>query len=125
MEKPSMMNTIARAAMRQRIPERNISMMNLLDEQSLDKIVESAGTHLWKGFITFRSASAGILAGIVFIIVRLIKLIIVTIIHGYALHSISIRCGIHPVAAIWSSVIHLFFHLGKPIKTKQGDEEEQ
>jgi len=64
-----MMNTIARRAMGQRIPERNISMMNLLDEQSLDKIAESAGTHLWKGFITFGSASAGILAGIVFIIV--------------------------------------------------------
>jgi len=71
MEKPSILNTIARGAMGQRIPE-SISMMNLLDEQSLDKIAESAGTHLWRGFITFGSANAGILA--VFIIVQLIKL---------------------------------------------------
>jgi len=89
-EKPSMLNTIG-----QRIPERSISMMNLLHEL-LDKIAESTGTHLWKGFITFGSASAGVLA--VFIIV-LIKLIIHTIIHGYALHSIY-RCGIHFLTVI-------------------------
>jgi len=52
--------------------------MNLLDEQ-LDKIAENVGTRLWKGFVTFGSASAGVLA--IFIIVRLIKLIIDTIIY--------------------------------------------
>jgi len=77
MEKPSMLNTIARGAIGQRIPEVSISIMNLLDERSLDKIAESAGIHHnWKDFITFGSASAGVLA--VFIIVRLIKLIIDT-----------------------------------------------
>jgi len=47
-EKPSMLNTIAREAMGQ--SEGSISMMNVLDEQSLDKIMESAGTRLWKSF---------------------------------------------------------------------------
>jgi len=49
-EKPSMLNTIARGVMEQRIERKkgNISMMNLLDEQSLDKIAESAGTHFGK-----------------------------------------------------------------------------
>jgi len=37
METPSMLN-IANGVMGQRIPERSISMMNLLDEKSLDKI---------------------------------------------------------------------------------------
>jgi hypothetical protein len=55
-EKPSMLNTIARGAMGQCIPEGSISMMYLLDEKSLDKIAESAGTRLWKGFVTFGSA---------------------------------------------------------------------
>jgi len=114
-EKPSMLNTIARRAMGQRISEGSISMMNLLDEQSLDRIAESAGTYLWRGFITFGSVSAKVLA--VFIIVRLIKLIVDTIIHGYILHSIY-GCGIHLIAAIWSSVTHLLLHFGKPIKTK-------
>jgi len=79
----------------QRIPKGNISIMNLLDEQSLDKIAESIGTHLWRGFIT--SASAGVLA--IFIIMRLIKLIVDTIIYGYILHSIY-GCDIHLIAAI-------------------------
>jgi len=121
-EKLSMLNTIG--AMRQRISEGSIFVMNLLDEKSLDKIAESAGTHLWKGFVTFGSASAGILA--IFVIVRLIKLTINTIIHEYALHSIY-GCGIHLLSAIWSSVIYLFLHFGKPIKTGQRarNEEEQ
>jgi len=66
-EKPSMLNIIAREAMVQCLPEGSISMINLLDEQSLDKIAENAGTHLWKNFVTFGSANAGVLA--VFIMV--------------------------------------------------------
>jgi hypothetical protein len=109
-EKPAMLNTIARGAMGQRIPEGSISMRNLLDEKSLDKIPESAGACIWKGFITFGSASAGVLA--VFIIARLMKLIIDTIIRAYAFHSFY-ECGIHLLAAKWSSVTHLLLHLGQ------------
>jgi len=49
-EKPSMLNTIARGAMEQHIErkEGSISMMNLLDDQSLDKVAESAGIHFRK-----------------------------------------------------------------------------
>jgi hypothetical protein len=67
-------------------------MINLLDEKFLHKVVESAGARIWKGFITFGWASAGILA--VIIIARLVKLIIDIIIHGYALHDFY-GCGIH------------------------------
>ncbi|KAH0946869.1 hypothetical protein HN011_011953 [Eciton burchellii] len=67
-ERPSILNTIARGAMGQRIPEGSISMINLLDEKSLDKIAESAGARIWKGFITFGSVSAGVL--VVFIILQ-------------------------------------------------------
>ncbi|KAH0944445.1 hypothetical protein HN011_009617, partial [Eciton burchellii] len=121
-EKPSMLNTIARGAIGQRIPEGSISMINLLDEKSLDKIAESAGARIWKGFITFGSASAGVLA--VFIIARLAKLIIDTIIHGYALHSFY-GCGIHLLAAIWSSVTHLILHLARPMKTDRASQPEE
>jgi len=47
-EKHSMLNTIAREAMGQRKPEGSISMINFLDEKSLDKIAESAGTRICK-----------------------------------------------------------------------------
>jgi len=71
-EKPSMLNTIAKGAMRQCISEGSISLNNFLDKKSLDKITESAEIHLWNiqiyGFVIFKSASAGVL--VVFIIVH-------------------------------------------------------
>jgi hypothetical protein len=108
--------------MGQRIPQGSIYMNNHLDEKSPDKIAESARACIWKVFITFGSASAGILA--VFIIARLDKLIIDTIIHRYALHSFY-GCGIHLLAAICSSVTHLLLHLARPIKTKQANQPEE
>jgi len=98
-----------------------ITGLYILDEKSLE-IAESAGIRFWKSFVTFGSAGAGIL--VVFIIIRLIKLIINTIIYGYFLHSIY-RCGTHLLAAIWNSVTHLLLHLGKPTKTGQGDRNEE
>ncbi|XP_036148938.1 uncharacterized protein LOC118647682 [Monomorium pharaonis] len=108
-ERPAMLNTIAHGAMGGTVPAGSISMLNLLDEASLDKIAESAGAKLWKGFITFGSASAGVLA--IFIIIRLIKLIVDTLIHGYALHSVY-GWSMHLLGAVWSSVTHLLLHLG-------------
>ena len=107
-EKPSMLNTIARGAMGQDIPSGSISMLNLLDEESLDRIAESAGKRIWNGFMSFGSASAGVLA--IFVVVRIIKLIIDTFIHGYALHSIY-GWSMHLLGAIWSSVTNLLLHM--------------
>lgn len=108
-EKPSTLNTMARGAMGEKIPPGSISLLNLLDEQSLERIAETAGAKVWKGFITFGSASAGVLA--VIIILRLAKLIVDTLIHGYALHSVY-GWSLHLLGAIWSSVTHLLLHLG-------------
>lgn len=110
-ERPSMLNTIAHGAMGGNVPPGTISLSNLLDEQSLERIAEGTGRKLWTGFISFGSASAGVLA--IFVIVRAVKLIIDTIIHGYALHSIY-GWSIHLIGAIWSSVTNLLLHLGKP-----------
>ncbi|KYN22230.1 hypothetical protein ALC57_05377 [Trachymyrmex cornetzi] len=113
-ERPSMLNTIARGAMGNEIPAGSISMINLLDEASINKIAESAGKRVWRGFVTFGSASAGVLA--IFIIIRVIKLIIDTAIHGYALHSIY-GWSMHLVGAVWSSVTNLLLHLGRNSNT--------
>lgn len=59
-------------------------MLNLIDKDSLNHIVENAGHWLWEGFMTFGSASADVLA--IILIFRLAKLVIDTIIYGYALH---------------------------------------
>jgi len=123
-EKPSMLNTLARGAMGGRIPAGSISIVNLLDEESLNRIAESAGERLWKGFVTFGSASAGVLA--IFIIIWVAKLIIDTIIHGYALHSVD-GWSVHLLAAIWSSVTNLLLHTEnrsrkEPTTTKEDKE---
>lgn len=109
-EKPSMLSTIARGAMGKEIPSGSVSMLNLLDEASLERIAESAAAKAWKGFITFGSASAGVLA--IFIIIRTAKLVIDTLIHGYALHSVY-GWSMHLLGAVWSSVTNLLLHLGK------------
>lgn len=117
-DRPAMLNTIAHGAMGGNVPPGTISLSNLLDEQSLDRIAEGAGRRLWKGFISFGSASAGVLA--IFVIVRSIKLIIDTIIHGYALHSIY-GWSLHLLGAIWSSVANLLIHLGRPAPAPRRD----
>lgn len=108
-EKPAMLNTIAHGAMGGNIPAGTVSLYNMLDEESLEKIAESAGERLWKGFITFGSASAGVLA--IFLIARLVKLIVDSVIRGYAIHSIY-GWSIHLIGAVWSSITHLLIHLG-------------
>jgi len=121
-ERPSTLNTIARGAMGHSIPSGSISIANLLDEQSLERIAESTGRRLWKGFITFGSASAGIMA--IFIIIRVIKLIVDTIIHGYALHTVY-GWSIHLLGALWSSVANLLLHLGRPQRREQQQTEQE
>lgn len=109
-ERPAMLNVIAHGAMGGRVPPGMVSLNNLLDESTLDRIAEGAGRKLWKGFVSFGSVSAGILA--IFVIIRGTKLIIDTIIHGYALHSIY-GWSIHLLGAVWSSVTNLLLHLGR------------
>jgi len=108
-EKPSMLNNIAQGAMGGKVRPGTISMINLLDEASIDRIAESAGAKMWKGFMSFGSASAGVFA--IFLIARIIKLGVDTMIHGYALHSIY-GWSIHLLGAIWTSVTNLLLHLG-------------
>lgn len=112
-ERPAMLNVIAHGAMGGRVPPGTVSIGNLLDESTLDRIAEGAGRKLWRGFISFGSVSAGVLA--IFVIIRGIKLIIDTLIHGYALHSIY-GWSIHLLGAVWSSVTNLLLHLGRPTR---------
>lgn len=107
-EKPNMLNTIARGAMGHQIPPGSVSMMNLFDEDTLEKFADSTAERLWNGFMTFGSASAGVLA--IILIIRLAKTIIDSIIRGYALHSVY-GWSLHLVGAIWSSITHLLLQL--------------
>jgi hypothetical protein len=120
-EKPSTLNNLAKGTMGHAIPVGSLSTAGLLDEQALNKIAESTGKKLWKGFMNFGSASAGILE--IILIIRIIKLFVDTIIHGYTLHTVY-GWSIHLLGTIWLSITHLLLHLAKsPKKEEQKDVE--
>ena len=107
-EKPALLNAMARGLSGHTVQDGAVSMYNLLDEDSLQKIAESTATRIWSGFITFGSATAGVFG--VLIVVRLIKLTVDTAIHGYALHS-AYGCSLYILGAIWSSLTNLLLYL--------------
>lgn len=109
-EKPSMLNALAQGAMGEQVPNGRISLYNMLDDKSLEKIAENAGWKLWRRFVTFGSASAGVLA--VFVIFHIGKIVIDSLIRGYAIHSVY-GCSIHILGAIWSSITHLLIQRGQ------------
>lgn len=111
-----MLNTLARGAMGHKVPPGSISLIHLLDEKSLDHIADNAAKRIWRGFMNFGSASAGILG--IILIFRLAKLIIDTVIHEYALHSVY-GWSLHLLGAIWTSITNLLLHLGRPPNTHQ------
>lgn len=113
-EKPAVLNSIARGMAGYNQGTEDLSAYNLLDEDALNRIAKTTASKLWGGFVTFGSATAGVLG--IFIIIRIIKIIIDTAIHGYALHTVY-GCSLHLFGAIWSSLTHLLIHLAhRPTK---------
>jgi len=109
-ESTALLNTFARTAAGHRVPLSGISLTGFLDEETLDKIATSTGEKLWGGFVKFGTASAGFIG--IWMLIRLIKLIADTAIHGYALHSVY-GWSLHLLGAIFSSITNLLLHLGR------------
>ncbi|XP_039315264.1 uncharacterized protein LOC120359894 [Solenopsis invicta] len=123
-EKPAVLNSIARGLTGHSFDPNTVSLYNMLDEDALNKIAESAASRVWRGFISFGSATAGLFG--IFLIIRLIKIIIDTTIHGYALHT-AYGCSMHLLGALWSSITHLLLHLARgPVdKDEKQQQDEQ
>lgn len=117
-EKPALLNSVARGITGHTFDSNSVSVYNLLDEDAINKIAESAASKVWKGFITFGSATAGVFG--IFLIIRIIKIIIDTAIHGYALHT-AYGCSMHLLGALWSSITHLLLHLARPPVKRKDD----
>jgi len=109
-EKSAILNTVAQGFTGQMINDDSVSLQNLLDEDALNKIYTNTASRIWNGLITFGSATAGVFG--IFIIIRIVKLIFDTLIHGYALHS-AYGCSLYLLGAIWSSITHLLLHLSR------------
>ncbi|XP_072745608.1 uncharacterized protein [Anoplolepis gracilipes] len=121
-EKPALLNFIARGMTGQVVILGEVSIYSLLDEESLQKIASNTVSRIRGEFVTFGSATAGILE--VFLIIQLIKLTIDTAIHGYALHTVY-GCSLHLLGAVWSSLTHLLLHLARgPVNQRRIEPEE-
>lgn len=109
-ERNAVLNTVARGMTGQAVVKQGLSVAHLFDEETLEKLADSTWNKIWGMFLNFGTASAGIIG--LFALIRLIKLIIDTFIHGYALHTVY-GWSLHLLGAIWDSVTHLLLHLAK------------
>ncbi|KYN01911.1 hypothetical protein ALC62_07286 [Cyphomyrmex costatus] len=108
-EQPTMMKNFAKAAAGYRVPLDGLSINNLLDEDALNRIAGTTAERLWGGFLKFGTATAGFIG--VWLIIKGIKIVADTVIHGYALHSVY-GWSVHLLGAIFASVTSLLMHLG-------------
>jgi len=117
-EQLSILNTVTRGIMGQPGSINGGSFLNLLDEASIEKIATSAWERFWKKFLIFGNISAGVIG--IYMAIRIIKLILDTIVHGYALHTVY-RWSMYLLGAIWDLLTQFLLHLGKekPSKPKR------
>lgn len=109
-ERPAILNSVARGISGQPTVTQGGSISNLLDENSIKKIIQSTWDKTWGYLAVFGNISAGLIG--ILLICRLIKFIFDTVIHGYALHTIY-GWSIYLIGAIWDSVTYLLLHLNK------------
>ncbi|XP_043270285.1 uncharacterized protein [Venturia canescens] len=122
LEKPVVIDNIVRGINGESTVNQGERFVNLLDENSIKHIAESAWKHTWGRFIQFGTASAGFIG--ILLIFRAIKLIVDTIVHGYALHTVY-GWSIYLLGAVWSSITNLLIHLGRQPKEDVSDDVER
>ncbi|XP_071653561.1 uncharacterized protein [Temnothorax longispinosus] len=118
-ERNGILNTMARGVKGEPVQAQGISLSHLLDENSLEKITENAWKKIWGTFLSIGNASAGVIG--LYFCIRTIKLIMDTIIHGYALHTIY-GWSIYLIGALWDSVTNLLLHLARGTTLKEKDQ---
>lgn len=107
-ERPAVLNTVARGVMGRPISLQGGSLSNLLDKNAIERIAVSTWEKFWKKFLIFGNISAGIMG--IYLFVRIFKLILDTLVHGYALHTIY-GWSLYLLGAIWDSLTQLLLHL--------------
>ena len=123
-EQPAILNTIAREITGKVTLNQGTSIANLLNGPELNRLIETAWEKACNKFTIFGTLSCGLIG--VLIIFRGIKLIVDTVIHGYALHSVY-GWSLYLLAAVWNSLTNLLLYM-KPNTTrghKNKDETEE
>ena len=104
------------------IDPHGMTLDKLLNPATIAAIAETTWNSMWANFLIFGTVSTGVIGFIM--LCRLIKLMVDTIIHGYAIYSLY-RFSIHLLGAIWNSVTLLLLHLGHQNKIERKTEEKK
>ena len=110
-EKAAVLNGVAREINGHTVVDTEGSISRLINDNVVDKLIDSTWGRVWNKFITFGSVSAGIMT--ILIIIQTIKTLIEVLINGYLLHQIY-GWSLHLFAAIWNSITHLLIYKNKP-----------
>ncbi|CAB0043227.1 unnamed protein product [Trichogramma brassicae] len=100
----------------------DINIGPFLNEEMLNRIASSTWSRLLSGFMSFGTTSAGFNGFLMLCI--LIKLVVDTAIHGYAIYSIY-GFSIRLLGSIWNSVNQLLLHLGHQQQQRQNQYQNQ
>lgn len=111
MEKPAILNVMARGTSGQPILYQGLSIHDMLDPNIIKTMAGHAVSWTWDKFLEFSNISSGVIGFLV--ICHTIKLVLGAIIRGYTLHSI-FGWSLKLMAAVCSSITHLVIHLGTP-----------
>ena len=111
-ERPAVLNTVARGVMGRSTSLQEGSISNLLDKNAIEKIAVSTWQKFWNKFLIFGNVSAGIMG--IYLGIRIFKLILDTIVHGYALHTVY-GWSIYLVGAIFSHSTSIAFKTKAPV----------
>lgn len=109
-EKPALLHTIAREASGQESLTQGIYVNSLIDENAIKATLSKAWGKIFGFFNIVGTFSVTIFGA--WAILRRIKFIIDTLVHGYALHTVY-GWSLWLIGAVWDSVTNLLLHLQK------------
>lgn len=110
MERDATLSNLASGVTGHHVVPQGTNYIALFEGEGLNMLAKSILDRAWGGFISFGTASAGVLG--LFLCIRAVKLIIDTAIHGFALHRVY-GFSLYLLGAIWDSVTNLLLHLGR------------
>lgn len=120
-EREAMINNMAREINGQVLDNRDGTIAKLLNERTINQIIESTWIKMWSKFMMFGTVSAGLIS--IFIICHVIKAFIGMILNGYIIHEVH-GCSIHILGAVWSTLAHFLIYLGKERREAEHDREQ-
>ena len=109
-ERPAVLNDLAREMRGHPLGNSEGSLLKLLNENAMEKIIENTWTRVWTKFLTFGTISAGIIA--ILTIIHIIKITVDIILQGYAIHSVY-GWSVHLLGALWTSVTHFLIYASR------------